>query len=183
MRGFPITTSLGSKSNTPFHGSGSPFEVCHSVFVGATARTKFLVERRRPILLLLPVRVFLRYRLFVALATLCRLLGRCAAVSIGAMYMVARPFCGRALMPPSSGAVGGPLLVVLRATLLLVSCDGAGVRRGLLCRTMSTVGMLALLALLAILGAVEMVVGGGGEGGSARASSSMASRVSVGLLF
>ena len=86
-------------------------------------------------------------------------------------------------MPPSSGAVGGPLLVVLRATLLLVSCDGAGVRRGLLRRTMWTGGMLALLALLAILGAVEMVVGGGGEGGSARASSSIASRVSVGLVW
>ena len=62
-------------SNTPFHGPLPPFEGwLHRV--GATARTKFLVERRRPILLLLPVRMFVRNRFFVALATLCRLLGR-----------------------------------------------------------------------------------------------------------
>ena len=114
-------------SNTPFHGLLPPFEGwLHRV--GATARPKFLVERRRPILLLLPVRICVSYCLFVALATLCCLLGSCAAVLIRVMYMLM-------VLVVRSQSGGGPLAL---CAVLLVA-DGAGARRGLLlCATAVT---------------------------------------------
>ena len=83
------------------------------------------------------------------------------------------------LLAVCSQSGDGPL--ALHAVLLVA--NRASACQGLVHCTMWTEGTLALLALSAILGAVWMVVGCGWEGGSARASSLMALRVSVGLLF